>query len=148
MSNIWDKFDKQFNTEELAKEVAEADVSSGEYKEVPTGEYEVKVAFMELRASKKGDPMVTIWFRIVSGEYSNSLIFMNQVINQPFQCSIANNILRGLAPEKEISFESYSQYGNLIMDIHEEIDGKYEYALEYGEKKGFPTFKIKDVFEI
>ena len=148
MSNIWDKFDKQFNTEELAKEVAEADTSTGEYREVPTGEYEVKVAFMELRASRKGDPMVTIWFRIVSGEYSNSLIFMNQVINQPFQCSIANNILRGLAPEKEIKFESYSQYGNLIMDIHEEIDGKYEYALEYGEKKGFPTFKIKDVFEI
>lgn len=148
MSNIWDKFDKQFNTEELAKEVAEADTSTGEYREVPKGDYEVKVAFMELRASKKGDPMVTIWFRIVSGEYSNSIVFYNQVINQPFQVSIANRLLSSLAPGKQVTFESFSQYGNLIMDIYEEIDGKFEFALNYGENKGYPTFKIEDVFEV
>lgn len=146
--NIWEKFDKAIDVEEMAKEVKEADSSaSGDYKEVPHGQYEVKVDFMELRASKKGDPMITIWFKVISGEYKNSLIFMNQVLNLPFQCSIANNILRNLHPDKTVEFESYSQYGNLIADIYEEIDGKYEYALEYSDHNGYPKFEIIDVFQ-
>lgn len=36
-----------------------------------------------------------------------------------------------------------------LMDIAEEIDGKYEYGLDYGENsKGYNTFKIVDVFEV
>ena len=36
----------------------------------------------------------------------------------------------------------------MLLDIHEAIDGKYEYALEYGKNdKGFNTFKISDIFE-
>ena len=107
-----------------------------------------KIEKMELKASRKGDPMVSIWFRILAGEFKNSLIFMNQVINIPFQVSIANKILSGLTPDLEVKFETYSQYGNMIMDIFEEIDSKYEYAIRYGENKGFPTFEILDVFEL
>ena len=103
---------------------------------------------MELKISKNGNPMVSIWFRIVAGDYNNNLLFMNQVINQPFQIGLANKILRALDPNKNIEFESYSQYANLIMDIFEDIDGKFEYALKYGEKKGFSTFEVLDIFEV
>lgn len=146
MSNLWDKFDKEFGGEEFKKEVENA--GTGEYKEVPHGEYEVKIDTMELRASKKGDPMVTIWFKIINGDFKNSLIFMNQVINIPFQVSLTNKLLKDMMPDEEITFESYSQYGNLIADLFEKIEGNYEFALEYGEKKGFSTFKIIDVFPI
>lgn len=145
MSNIWDKFDKEID-KDFQKDIENAE--NQEFIEVPHGEYEVKVQQMELKISKSGNPMLSIWFKIVAGDYNNNLIFMNQVLNIPFQISVSNKILRGLAPEKEISFETYSQYANLIMDIFEEIDGKFEYALKYGEKKGFNTFEILDIFEV
>ncbi len=145
MSNIWEKFDKEID-KDIQKQIEDAENS--EYKEVPLGDYEVKVDNMELKISKNGNPMVSIWFRIVAGEFKNNLLFMNQVINQPFQIGIANKILRALDPNKNIEFETYSQYANLIMDIYEEIDGKFEYALKYGEKKGFSTFEVLDIFEV
>lgn len=145
MSNIWEKFDKEID-KDIQKQIEDAENS--EYKEVPLGDYEVKVDNMELKISKSGNPMVSIWFRIIAGEFNNNLLFMNQVINQPFQIGLANKILRALDPNKEVEFQSYSQYANLIMDIFEEIDGKFEYAIKYGEKKGFSTFEILDIFEV
>lgn len=145
MSNIWEKFDKEID-KDMQKKIEEAENS--EYAEVPYGDYEVKVDNMELKISKNGNPMVSIWFKIVAGEFNNNLLFMNQVINQPFQIGLANKILRALDPNKNIEFESYSQYANLIMDIFEDIDGKFEYALKYGEKKGFSTFEVLDIFEV
>lgn len=145
MSNIWEKFDKEID-KDIQKQIEEAENS--EFKEVPLGDYEVKVDNMELKISKSGNPMVSIWFRIVAGEFNNNLLFMNQVINQPFQIGLANKILRALDPNKNIEFETYSQYANLIMDIYEEIDGKFEYAIRYGEKKGFSTFEVLDIFEV
>lgn len=145
MSNIWEKFDKEID-KDMQKKIEEAENS--EYVEVPLGDYEVKVDNMELKISKSGNPMVSIWFRIVAGDYNNNLLFMNQVINQPFQIGLANKILRALDPNKEVEFESYSKYANLILDIFEEIDGKFEYAIRYGEKKGFSTFEVLDIFEI
>lgn len=145
MSNIWEKFDKEID-KDIQKQIEEAENS--EFKEVPLGDYEVKVDNMELKISKSGNPMVSIWFRIIAGDYNNNLLFMNQVINQPFQIGLANKILRALDPNKNIEFETYSQYANLIMDIYEEIDGKFEYAIRYGEKKGFSTFEVLDIFEV
>lgn len=145
MSNIWEKFDKEID-KDIQKQIEEAENS--EYAEVPLGDYEVKVDNMELKISKSGNPMVSIWFRIIAGDYNNNLLFMNQVINQPFQIGLANKILRALDPNKNIEFETYSQYANLIMDIYEEIDGKFEYAIKYGERKGFSTFEILDIFEV
>lgn len=145
MSNIWEKFDKEID-KDIQKQIEDAENS--EYAEVPHGDYEVKVDNMELKISKSGNPMVSIWFRIIAGDYNNNLLFMNQVINQPFQIGLANKILRALDPNKNIEFESYSQYANLIMDIYEEIDGKFEYAIRYGEKKGFSTFEVLDIFEV
>lgn len=145
MSKIWEKFDKEIG-KDIQKQIEEAENS--EYAEVPLGDYEVKVDNMELKISKSGNPMVSIWFRIIAGEFNNNLLFMNQVINMPFQIGIANKILRALDPNKEVEFQSYSQYANLIMDIFEEIDGKFEYAIKYGEKKGFSTFEILDIFEV
>lgn len=145
MSNMWEKFDREID-DETRKQIAEAENS--EFVEVPHGDYEVKIQQMELKLSKAGNPMLSIWFKVVSGEYSNNLIFMNQVLNIPFQISIANKMLRSLAPDKNIEFESYSQYADLIMDIFEEIDGNFEYALKYGEKKGYNTFEIIDIFQV
>lgn len=148
-NNIWDKFDKAIDTTGLANDVKEAAENGTAYKEVPHGDYEVKIEKLELTASKAGDPMVTVWFKILTGEYKGSRIFMNQVITQGFQIHIINEFLRSLDTDIEIEFVTYRQYGNLLMDVMEEIDGNLEYGLAYGEgKKGFSTYEITDVFEV
>ena len=150
MANLWDKFDEAIDTKGLQEDVKEAaENGTGSFKEVPHGEYEVEVNKMELIASKKGDPMVTIWFKVVSGEYKGSLIFFNQVITQGFQIHIINELLRSMDTGLDIEFKTYNQYGNLLMDVMEEIDGQLEFTLKYGEgKKGFSTYEITDVFEV
>ena len=151
---MFDKWDKSFDTEGLAKDVQEASKNnSGSYEEVPHGNYEVAIEQMELKASKKGDPMVSMWFRIVTGDYKGSIIFFNQPITKGFQIHIVNSLLRMMVSEVEdapvIEFKSYKQYGNLIMDIFEEINGNFEFALSYKKgKNDFSTYEITEVFPL
>ena len=146
--SIFDKWDSEIDTKGLAEDVKSASENKGDYKEVPHGTYEVKVDKMEIKATQKGDPMASIWFKIVNGEYKNQRLFMNQVITQGFQIHIVNEFLRSLDSGLEVEFVNYKQYNDLMLDILEAIDGKLEYALEYGENKGYDTFKIKEVFDI
>lgn len=140
------KFDQKVDLEGLKKDIE--DSANSDYKEVPHGNYEVSVNKLELGESKKGDPMVKVWFKIVSGEYKGSLIFMNQVITQGFQIHIVDELLRSFETDIDIHFDSYSQYAELLADVYETIDGNLEYGLKYGEKKGFSTFEITEVFEL
>lgn len=143
------KFDKQFDLEGLKNDVAEAQENGGgNFEELPLGKYEVAITKLELTESKKGDPMVVVWFKVVDGDYKNRLIFMNQVITQGFQIHIVNEFLRSLETDVEIEFESYSQFNDLLLDVFEAIEGKSEFALEYGERKGFKTFKITEVYDV
>jgi hypothetical protein len=155
MENIFAKWDKAFDTEGLQKDVEEAkqNGNNGNFKEVPLGKYEVSIEKMELKASKKGDPMVTIWMNICDGDYKNSKLFMNQVITQGFQIHIVNEFLRSLIKEcadaPVVEFKSYAQYAELLMDIHELIADSFEYGIDYGQtKKGFDTFKITDIYAL
>ena len=148
MAIDFSKFDKQVDLEGLKNDIKEAESNSGDFKEVPHGNYEVKIQKLELGESKKGDPMFTCWMKILSGDFKNSLIFMNQVVTQGFQIHIVDDFLRSLDSGIDIGFESYGQYAEMIMDVAEAIDGNLEYAVEYGENKGFNTFKITEVFEV
>lgn len=148
MAIDFSKFDKAIDVEGLKQDVAEAaENGGGTRKEVPHGTYEVKIEKLELGESKKGDPMFVCWMRILNGDYEKSMLFMYQVITQGFQIHIANQFLRSLDSGVEIEFASYSQYAQLLMDVAEAIDGQLEYAVEYGENKGFKTFAIAEVFE-
>lgn len=147
----YNKFDKKFDVEGLKNDVATAAESGGggTREEVPHGTYEVKIEKLELAESKKGDPMVSCWMRIQEGSFKNSIIFMNQVITQGFQIHIANEFLRSLGSGIDIEFESYSQYAQLLMDVHESIDGELEYLVDYSQNtKGYNTFTIEDIFEV
>lgn len=150
MALDFSKFDKKVDLEGLKNDIADAEENGGgNFKEVPLGTYEVAITKLELGESKKGDPIVKVWFKIVSeGEFKNSLIFMNQVITRGFQIHIVDEFLRSLETDVDITFESYSQYADMLMDVFEEIEGNYEYGLKYGENNGFNTFEITDIFEL
>jgi hypothetical protein len=103
---------------------------------------------MELKESKTGKPMLSIWFKILNGEYKNSLIFYNQVLSTGFGLHNANEFLRSLDSGIDIEFKNFKQYNDLILDVYEAIDGNAEYAIDYSEgKNGFSNYKITDVFD-
>lgn len=153
MSNF-DKFDRMVDTAGLMEDIKKAAGGSKiDYKEVPFGTYEVKIERLTLiEAKKSGLPMVSIWFKVVDGAYKNSLIFYNCTVmgtrNDSLMIHQNNELLRRLHSGRDIEFESYTQYAQLLNDVYNAIDGKYEYALKYGENaQGFKTYEIKDVYE-
>ena len=152
--NIFAQWDNAVDMEGLQKDIQEAKENSGggNYKEVPHGQYEVSIEKMELKATKKGDPMVSVWMKICDGDFKGSMLFMNQVITQGFQIHIVDEFLRSLTADcavPTIEFKSYTQYAGLLMDIHELIAESFEYGLNYGQtKKGFDTFEITDIFAL
>lgn len=149
--SIFDKWNANVDIEGLQHDVEEAAANGGgDFVEVPHGTYEVAIDKMELRESKKGDPMFTCWFKVLEGEFKNSRIFMNQVITQGFQIHIVNEFIKSLnCGVNDVRFVNYAQYNDLVLDVFEACDGKLEFALDYGEnKKGYNTFTIEDVFEV
>ena len=159
----WDSAD----LEGIQKDVQKAKEEGGNFEEVPYGSYEVSIEKMELKATKVDKnsddpkkhvarPMVSIWFNIVDGEHEGQKIFMNQVIygeNAGFQIHIVNELLRSMVQKcvnaPVIEFKSYTQYNDLLMDIHELVSESFEYKLKYDKtKKGFSTFAITEVYAL
>lgn len=154
MADIFSKWDESIDTEGLQKDVADAAKNNGggNYEEVPHGTYEVAIKQMELKASKKGDPMVSIWFQVVDGPHKNGIIFFNQVVTQGFQIHIVNELLRKMVEEAQdapvVEFKTYKQYSDLILDVFEITDG-FEYGLKYTKgKNDFSNYEITEVFPL
>ena len=147
------QWDNEFDSDLLKDEVVKAESGNSDYEEVPHGTYEVKITKLELGQTKAGKPKLACWFKIIAGQYENQMIFMNQVIDpsnpnaRGFQLHKCNEFLRSLS-SLPVSFESFKQYSLLLTDIMGEIDGKFEYQLNYGaDKKGYNVFKIEKTFE-
>ena len=147
-NNIFDKWNSNIDLAGLQEDVKKAQEDNKEFEKVPHGEYEVKVDKIELKATKKGDPMVSIWFTILEGKYKNSKLFLNQVITQGFQIHIMNTFLKSMGTDLNIEFVDYKQYANLLLDVAEECDANnLEFALKYEDNKGYDKFTITEVFE-
>ena len=146
--DMFEKWNSNVDLAGLQKDVKDAQDNNKEFEKVPYGEYEVKIDKMELKASKKGDPMVSIWFTILEGKYKKSKLFLNQVITQGFQIHIVNELLKSMKTDLVIEFVDYKQYAELLLDVAEECDtNNLEFALKYEDNKGYDKFTITEVFE-
>lgn len=150
--NIFDKWNKRIDVEGLKKDIAEADQNGGQrdFEDPVEGDYEVSIDKIELKESSKGDPMVSIWFKILEGDFKNSRLFMNQVITQGFQISQMNRFIKSMEvfDDDEVEFQNYSQYNDLLMDLFEQVDAdNRQYLLSFTKnKKGFSVYKIKKCY--
>ncbi|KRK78501.1 DUF669 domain-containing protein [Companilactobacillus nodensis] len=153
----WNKFDKAVDVDEIKKDIKDAEDNSGDYPEIPDDTYEVSVAQMELKESKKGDPMLSIRYKIESGEYKGSLIFYNGVMQPNSQyvgLQIHNNdeMLRslGVFEDDEVEFNGFKDYADLIMDIAEEVsdNDEYHYELEQTTNKKNKDFKDLKILKL
>ena len=158
MSSIFEKYSSKINSEELAasqKEI-QANATSTDRPEIPAGKYEVKVDNIEAKTSSKGNPMVSIQFRILAGKFEKSCIFYNGVFHEDWMRHRVAKLLSDLIADGDntamvnlILKGSLSEVNNFCMDVAEDISGKkLEYLLDYGvDKKGYQTYKIAEVYE-
>ena len=147
--NIFEKWNNNIDLKGLQEDIEKAkDGGDREFEAVPHGQYEVKLDKLELKATKKGDPMVSAWFTILEGKYKKSKLFMNQVVTQGFQIHIVNNFLKSMGTDLNIEFIDYKQYSDLLLDVAEFCDtNNLEFAIKYEDNKGYDKFTITDVFE-
>ena len=146
--DMFEKWNSNVDLAGLQQDIKDAQDNNKEFEAVPHGDYEVKLDKLELKATKKGDPMVSAWFTILEGKYKKSKLFLNQVITQGFQIHIVNELLRSMGTDLSIEFVDYKQYAELLLDVAEECDGNnLEFALKYEDNKGYDKFTITEVFE-
>ena len=146
--DMFEKWNSNVDLAGLQQDIKDAQDNNKEFEAVPHGEYEVKLDKLELKASKKGDPMVSAWFTILEGKYKKSKLFLNQVITQGFQIHIVNELLKSMGTDLAIEFVDYKQYAELLLDVAESCDtNKLEFAIKYEDNKGYDKFTITEVFE-
>lgn len=151
--NIFEKFNQMMDVAGLKQDVEAAKSSNGDFVEVPKGDYEVKVVKLEIgetgeKSKNPGAPMAKVWFDILAGEYKGQKIFMNQMLTSGFGIHKMNEFLTSLETDVPVEFENFTQYGALFEEIFNEIDGKAEYQLSYGENnKGYSTYTIAQRFQ-
>ena len=147
------KFQEQFPAEEMTKAVEQAkENGGGDYEKIPDGEYRCKIEKMELRESRKGAPMCSIMFRIVAGDHKKQCIFYNRVLagtkNDGFMMKSNNDFLESLDSGVPVSFESWEQYNDMILDISEAIDAdKLEYMVQVENDGNFSNLTIVDIID-
>lgn len=146
--DMFEKWNSNIDLAGLQQDIKDARDNNKEFEVVPHGEYEVKLDKLELKATKKGDPMVSAWFTILEGKYKNSKLFMNQVVTQGFQIHIVNEFLRSMKTDIDVDFVDYKQYAELLLDVAEFCDANnLEFAIKYEDNKGYDKFTITEVFE-
>ena len=155
--SIFDKFDKQMDVEGLKNDLKQYEKkakSSGPstFVDVPKGNYEVKIVKLEIgetgeNSRAPGTPKLAVWYKVIAGDYEGQTIFQNQLLNNAFGIHKATELLVSLGAGIDVAFENYSQFGQVIDSIFNEIDGVAEYELSYGENsKGYSTFDIMQRF--
>jgi len=148
---IWEKFDKKVDLKGLKNDIENADTSAGDYPEIPKGQYEVEVVSMELKETKENPrPMLSVSFKILSGEHKGLRLFENKVLmgtkNDGQMIKSAIGFLESFDTDVNIDFENYSQFNDTILDVFEAIEDKLEFLVQYDPKKFF-SVSIEEVFE-
>jgi hypothetical protein len=153
MAIDFDKIDRSVDLKGLQADVEEAKKNGGgDFPTIPAGKYEVRVETLEIKGTKADNrPMLAVSFKILSGEYKNQRIFMNRVLygtkNDKNMIASALGFLDKLDSGIPVSFTSYKQFAQLVLDIAEAIDGKLEYAIDYDDTR-FNSVSIDEVFEV
>ena len=152
--NIFAKFDEMFGAS-LKQQVEEAGSANIEKKDVPYGDYEVRVTKLVMEectfdGDYKGMPQLNIWFKIINhDEYSGQLLFCTKrlvSVKNPsangFLIHKINEFLASLESGVPVVFENFTQYKELVDEIFREIDGRAEYQLAYYDNKGYKDYAI------
>lgn len=148
----WGNFNDKVDLKGLAEDVKNADGSGGNFPTIPKGKYEVELATLEVKPTKKdGRPMVSTSFKILTGEYKGQRIFDNKVIygtkNDGNSIKSTIGFLESMDSGVALEFIDYDQFEGQVLDVCEAVMGNLEYAIEYDPDEYF-SVSIVEVFEV
>lgn len=149
--NVFEKFNAMVDLAGLQADIAAAEANTGDYVEVPHGDYEVKISKIELgevtneSSDNYGMPKVSVWFTILAGEYKNQKIFMTQLVHKGFGIHKMNEFLNSLETGVTVVFENYTQYAALLEEIFNTVDGNAEYQLSYKANPKNAKFSVYEI---
>ena len=151
MALDFDKIDKSVDLKGLQKDVEEASANGWDFPTIPAGKYEVKLVSLEILGTKKDNrPMLSASFKILAGEYKGQRLWMNRVLygtkNDGNMIKSAVGWLDSLESGVPVTFESYKQFNQVVMDVAEAVDGALEYAVDYDPDR-FNSISIDEVFD-
>ena len=146
------KFNDMFDLAGLKTDIESAANNSGDFVEVPDGNYEVKVSKIEAgltgeKSKNPNMPMMKVWFDILAGEFKGQKIFCNQMLTSGFGIHKVKELLIALESGVPVDFENFTQFEDVMKQVFTAIDGTGEYELAYGHNnKGFATYTIVQRF--
>lgn len=128
--------------------------SINEIVEVPVGSYEVKITNVKCGLNKNNIPKISIYFKILNGEYENQMLFYNQNLDPTntaifnFQLRLLCKMLISLESDVEISMERLiNGTEELLKEIFEAVKLTKEYVLESKvNEKGYKELKVSSAF--
>ena len=150
--NMFEKFNEMFDIEGLQKDIENAASNTGDFIEVPHGDYEVKVSKIEMgetsvNSKTPSAPMAKVWFTVIAGEFKNQKIFMNQPLTSGFGIHKMNQFLDSLESGVAVTFENFGQYADAFKKVFDAIDGVGEYQLAYTPNKKNANFSEYDIIK-
>lgn len=151
--DLFAEFDQMFDLQGLKEDIEKAASNTPKERvKVPHGDYEVSIAKFELgkntyeQSTDFGCPQINVWFKVVAGEYKDNLIFWSTNLNgkgDGFKLDKIKKFAATLETGIEWDFESFTQFGALLKQYFEAVDGKAEYQLSYATNaKGFNEYNI------
>lgn len=150
--NMFEKFNEMFDLVGLQQDIDSAASNTGDFVEVPHGDYEVKISKIEMGATGEksktpGAPMAKVWFTVIAGEFKNQKIFMNQMLTSGFGIHKMNKFLDSLEAGVPVTFENFEQYADVFKKVFEAVDGVGEYQLAYTPNKKNANFSEYDIIK-
>ena len=171
----FEALDKKVNFEELNANIKEAEENggTGNYEELPKGEYMVRIEKLEIGETKDERPMLKVMARVqeaVSEEEAENknddalrffdnykgkkkpCIFMNRVLygtkNDANMIASAVGWLNSLEPQDTTAtFATSSQFNDCVLDIFEEIENAVEFHVLY-DPDAFNSIRVIAAYDL
>ena len=145
----WSQWDDML-TPDMMNEIDDYDAGKGKEKkdfpEIPVGKYWTVPEKFEVKLSNYGNPMMTVWFRIVEGPFKGSILFANLMMHTSFTIHKTKKFVKSLDPSSPPVFTSFTQWSIYMKGVQEELSGKAQYHIEYStsENKKNPDKPYKE----
>lgn len=155
--NIFAAFAATVDEEALNREVEAALENKGDYKDVPDGEFEVKLVSLSPGFTKDNTPKMQVDFQIIlpinkdHDEFKNHHIFIHQKIDTGFGISKAINLLNQFKSGVDIKYTNLQALADLIVEVEDavkRVGTEFKISQKTGKSKAGKEFKEFEILAV
>lgn len=153
MENNYSKFNEMVDLEGLKADVEALEKNDRPANQkLPVGKYEVSIEKLQITETPWNTSQLSCWFKVLVGDYEGQMAFCNIGLTSAYGIVNAKNLLKSFESGLDVQFVDFVQFGNLVDQIYNTINGKKEYLVELYETvskgKTYTNYKVEKVFDI